>query len=364
MTDTLEVHVSVARRSFEVRADLVAGPGERIALFGPSGAGKTTLLEAIAGLAEPSAGAVRLGETVLSQEAVRPGRRRRLAHRMAPAGPTSAAVQHVSLLRQPARLFPHLDVESNVCYGHATPSTAAEMIERLDLTELRDARPVALSAGQAQRVALARALSRPFSVLLLDEPMTAMDAASKANAWAAVRDRCLEEHATSLLVTHDVREAQGFGDRLAVMDEGEILTVGSPHEVVSAPVSRRVAEVVGYVTFLRLKQVGTGAPLCDNDEIEVAIDPLRIRLGSHPGDGIVFQAVVSGCRPAGSGFELDATIRLRAPLSAPFAGKWVSAVTCDLQVQVDAPVTMGKEILATSLSPPVVAGHTQKGGEP
>lgn len=344
---SLVIDLRVPRRSFEVRARLELEPGERLALFGPSGAGKTTLLESVAGLAVPTAGEVRLGSLRLSQPTRAASGNKRWRPRL---DPTAPAVKHVSLVRQPTALFPHLDVASNVAYGSSDPALLEPLLARLELGPLQYAFPAQLSGGQAQRVALARALARHFSVLLLDEPMAAMDAASRALCWAAVRARCEEEHAAALLVTHDLREAQAFGNRLAVMDEGVLLQEGDPHEVVAAPASRRAAEVLGYQAFLPLRRASQAV----GHEAVLALDRERVSLGEH-NPGFVFPGRVAGCTPAGSRFELLLTVREGAPLRVSGEARWETAAPCTVALQVDRRVTLGKEVLATALAPPVIA---------
>jgi ABC-type Fe3+/spermidine/putrescine transport system ATPase subunit len=347
----LEIDLSVERRLFDVQAKLSIEPRERIALFGPSGAGKTTLLEAIAGLVDPSGGSVQLGSEMLSRPPTRPGKLHQLGRRLGgTAAPTRAAVAHTALVRQPTALFPHLDVETNVAYGNPAPTVVREVMERLGLGPLRRARTGALSGGQAQRVSLARALSRSYSVLLLDEPMSGIDAATRSVCWALVEERCAVEGAIALLVTHDLREAQAFGDRMAVMDEGEILQVGDPHEVVAAPVSRRAAEVVGYASWLGLRRGDT--------QVEAAIDPGRFRLGSRPDEGLVIEGTVSACRAAGNGYEVVVTVHEGSLILAPSGGEWTSVMRCDLVMFVDGAMTAGARIVGTALTPPIIGSNT------
>ncbi|MGO9557714.1 MAG: ABC transporter ATP-binding protein [Acidimicrobiales bacterium] len=348
----LEIDLSVERRLFDVQAKLTIEPRERIALFGPSGAGKTTVLEAIAGLVDLAGGAVRLGPEVLSRPLARPGRLQGLGRRLGgTAAPTRAAVAHIALVRQPTALFPHLDVETNVAYGNPTPAVVRDVMERLGLGPLRRARTGSLSGGQAQRVSLARALSRSYAVLLLDEPMSGIDGATRSACWALVEERCEHEGAIALLVTHDLREAQAFGDRMAVMDEGEILQVGDPHEVVAAPVSRRAAEVVGYASWLPLRRAGS-------PPVEAAIDPGRFRLGSLPDEGLVIEGTVSACRAAGSGYEVVVTVREGSLIMAPSGGEWTAVMRCDLVMFVDEALPCGTRIVGTALTPPLIGSNT------
>lgn len=336
----LEVNLSIARRSFDVRADFSLERGERLALFGPSGAGKTTLLETVAGLVPPSTGESRLDDLVISLPSSR--RPRAIA-------PSRTAVGRVSLVRQPTSLFPHLDVASNVAYGSSRPQLVAELMAGLELEPLSRAHPAQLSGGQAQRVALARALARTFKLLLLDEPMAAMDHASRKAAWSVIDKRCDEEGASALLVTHDLAEAQAFGERLAVIDAGEILDMGDPHRVVAAPSTRRSAEVVGYQSFVRLRpeRLVTG-------DLLVAIDPTRVHLGAEPAAGIVFRASVTACTPYRAGFRVALKLGRGERVEVPGIGAFHVVGESELVTEVDRRVTLGKEILATAVAPPVV----------
>jgi ABC-type Fe3+/spermidine/putrescine transport system ATPase subunit len=349
----LEISVTVPRRGFDVSVDLYVEPGERLALFGPSGAGKTTVVDTAAGFTDPSAGSVRLDDVVISRPAGATAQagRRGLRRTFSGSAPPAATVEHVSAVRQPATLFPHLDVASNVSYGRSDAALAARLTERLDLSEHRHARPSALSGGQVQRVALARALGRRFSLLLLDEPVSALDSATRSACYEVIADRCAEERAIAVLVTHELHEAQAFGDRLAIMDAGGVLAVGDPHALVAAPPTRRVAELVGYRSFLRLRDTTGGR------QLELAIDPAQLRpCDSVPGDaGIALRGRVASCRPAGPRFLLSISVAKGTTVETTLSGSWVTALTCELPMLLTAPVTMGKETLVTAPWPPVFA---------
>ncbi len=350
-TRALEIDVTVPRRHFEVSARLRVEAGERVALFGPSGAGKTTLLEVVAGLVEPARGGAHLGPLQLSLPEGKPGSRR-LSSRVRAVRPTPGAIAEVSLVRQPPALFPHLDVEQNVAYGASLPARVPALMHELGLLSHRRARPRDLSGGQAQRVALARALARRFSVLLLDEPLSALDASARAICWGAIRARASEEGAVVLLVTHDLKEAQSFGDRVAVMDDGEILAVDGPSQVVAAPPSRRAAEVLGYRCFLSVVAPEHGrAPTV----LTAAVDPARVRIGSHPAEGWVVSGIVTSSTPDRSSFEVTMAVQAGSPVLGVVGGGWTADSTCDISILVDRAVTVGKELLATVLTPPVVA---------
>ena len=231
----LNVDVEADRRDFTVRAALDVADGERVALFGPSGAGKTTVLEVIAGLVEPRSGRVELGGRTLTSTgsprvAVPPWERR------------------VGLLRQDPGLFPHLSVRANLTYARSARSGRARAAEAAgaELTEIASslgiegllaAMPARLSGGQRHRVALGRLLLAHCDALLLDEPFASLDAALRRSLTALVKDLSSQRSVPSVLVTHQLSDAQAFADRLLVMDAGAILQAGAPDEVVLRPAS-------------------------------------------------------------------------------------------------------------------------------
>jgi ABC-type sulfate/molybdate transport systems ATPase subunit len=279
----LDADVEVDRREFTVRAALQVGPGERLALFGPSGAGKTTLLEAIAGLVEPRRARIELGGRVLTSTA-----------------PPVCAVppwqRRVGLLRQNPGLFPHLSVRDNLGYARSAPRSEAELTSlasTLDIDGLLSAMPVRLSGGQAHRVALGRLLLAPCDTLLLDEPYTGLDASLRRTLTGLVSSLVAERSVPAVLVTHELADAQAFADRLAVLDRGELLQIGTPHEVVLRPASRRVAELIGYLGF-----VPTG-------EAVAGVHPERVIAGAFAERGLVLTGPIVTCRPAGAVWETD-----------------------------------------------------------
>ena len=225
----LDADVEVDRRDFTVRVALQVAPGERLALFGPSGAGKTTYLEAIAGLVLPRRGRIELGGRVLTStdppgQAMPPWQRR------------------VGLLRQNPGLFPHLSVRDNLCYApSASPSgeELSSLASVLGIETLLAAMPARLSGGQAHRVALGRLLLARCDTLLLDEPYTGLDASLRRTLTHLVASLVAQRSVPTILVTHELADAQAFADRLAVLDRGELLQDGPPDEVVLRPASRR-----------------------------------------------------------------------------------------------------------------------------
>jgi molybdate transport system ATP-binding protein len=312
----LNVDVEVDRRDLTVRARLLVTAGERVALFGPSGAGKTTVLEMIAGLVAPRRGVVSLGERVLTST-------------VAPVVAVPPWQRRVGLLRQDPGLFPHLSVLANLTYARSAPRGSeltgplAELTARLGIDGLLAAMPARLSGGQRHRVALGRLLLANCDALLLDEPFASLDAALRRTLTALVKDLCTERAVPSVLVTHQLSDAQAFADRLAVLDGGEILQVGAPDAVVRRPASRRVAELVGYLGFV---PAGTG--------VVAGVHPDRVLAGADPHRGLVVTGTVTAARPSGAGWEADL-----------LAGD--AAFTCRLPDRPD-----GAQVSVTVLDPP------------
>ena len=221
--------------SLEVRA------GECLALAGPSGAGKTSVLRVASGLLRPERGRVECGkETWLDTEAgidVPPERRR------------------CGYVFQEYALFPHLTALQNVAYPLRGVSrserrrSAQELLERFGLGPLADARPRTLSGGERQRVAVARVLARRPDVLLLDEPLSALDARTRAGAARELEAVLRGVEAPALLVTHDFAEAAQLGDRVGVIDAGRVMQEGTPTELAAAPRSAFVADFTGGVVL-------------------------------------------------------------------------------------------------------------------
>lgn len=311
----LDVAVEVARRDLTVDVAFAVAPGERLALFGPSGAGKTTILEVVAGLVAPDRGRVVLGGRELSaggraRTTVPPWRRR------------------VGLLRQAPALFPHLTVRENILYsgraGAVDARALTRLVDTLEIGELLDARPRALSGGQAHRVALARLLLANHQALLFDEPYAGLDSRLRRVLTDTVREECRVRSVPSVLVAHELIEAQAFADRLGILDGGRILQDGPSTEVVRRPANRRVAELVGYLGFVRV-----GALWC-------GVHPERTRPGDAGGAGVALDGLVTAIRPAGAGWEVDVVAA-------------DSEITC--RVGDDPPVP-GSRFSFTALDPP------------
>jgi len=347
----LEADVTVARRTFDVVARVSLAPGKRLALFGTSGAGKTTLVEAIAGTTPISSGEVRLDRKVVNAP---PATWRALYPRGDRAGrrrsepPVPFRHRGVAAVRQPTTLFPHLSVIENVGYGLGRPrpdhsdGSFAELLDRVGLSDLRRAVPEALSGGQRQRAALARALARPFKALLLDEPFSAVDVTSRGDLRDLAIDVTRRNGAVSVLVTHDLGEAQAFGDRIGVMDGGRILQIGDAAEIARAPANRRVAELFGYTCF------------SDHDEQYLrAFHPDRFAAGAYPERGIVVHGIVTAVRAFGARFACE--VQVNDPSSL--------ATLSPIQVNVDCPPAVGSRLEVTATEPPLVARVAVEGDE-
>lgn len=264
--DALHVSVSHPLRSFSLELGLEVG-AETVALVGPSGAGKTSVLRAVAGLLRPERGRVALGDAIWfdSERRVHVPPERR----------------SVGLVFQEYALFPHMTVAQNVAYGGN--GRVDELLDSLGIAPLRDARPDELSGGERQRVALARALAREPSVLLLDEPLTALDAHTRGRVRAELGELLAAVRLPSLLVTHDFQDAAALADRVGVLVEGRIVQVGSPAELVAAPTSAFVADFTGGNLLRGLARPGasglTEVTLEDGARI-FSTDPLEGHVGA------------------------------------------------------------------------------------
>jgi ABC-type sulfate/molybdate transport systems ATPase subunit len=286
----LVAHFRLSARRHLVAADVAVGPGEILAVFGPSGAGKTTLLEALAGLVELEAGAVELNGERLAEA----GRR---------IDPVALAQARVGFVRQPITLFPHLSVTENLAFGLAparrrprsvaSPGAGIQTVaEWLGLAQFLDRRPAQLSGGQRQRLALGQALAMRPRCLLLDEPFTGLDAPWRRRLAAGVREFVRNSRIPGVLVSHDLAEAQMMATTLMVMDDGVSLACGDPALVVRQPNSARVAELVGY-----------GPELVDGPGRVLMVHPDRLSLVCSPGglSGRADDAVVLVGRVIGLG---------------------------------------------------------------
>ena len=235
----LSVGATVRRGGFSLAVAFEVPPGQVLGVLGPNGAGKTTLLRALAGLTPVAEGRITLGGQVVDDAA--DGTFLDAAHR--PAG----------YVFQDYRLFPHLTVADNVAFsprarglGKAAARAAArDWLDRLGLAALAGRKPAELSGGQAQRVALARALAGDPALLLLDEPLAALDARTRLDVQSELRQHLAGFAGPCLLVTHDPLEALVLADRLLVLEDGQIVQDSTPGRVARQPATEYVAKLVG-----------------------------------------------------------------------------------------------------------------------
>ncbi len=237
LTIQLRKHFSHAGRDFTLDVLFTVNPGVTI-IFGPSGAGKTTLLDCIAGLITPDSGKIAIGERILfdhAQQTNLPVENRKLGY-----------------VFQDLALFPHLTVEKNIEYGLAgingseRRQKSEAILESFRITQLRDRKPKEISGGQRQRVALARALVIDPCVLLLDEPLAALDAATKSKIIDDLRAWNAAHGIPILYITHNREEVFALGERVLVLENGRIIADGTPHAVMGAPRRESLAQLIGF----------------------------------------------------------------------------------------------------------------------
>jgi len=229
-------------------------------ILGPSGCGKTTLLRIITGFIAPDRGKVFLGDKDITY--------------------LSPAARNIGMVFQNYALWPHMTVWQNVTYGLEVKKTPEDIIEKktekvLEITKLgsfKDKFPPHLSGGQQQRVALARAIIAEPKVLLLDEPLSNLDAKLREEMRSEIRRIQKETGITMIYVTHDQKEAMSLGDRITVMDEGLVIQTGSPMHLYSEPGSKFVASFLGDINILEGRVVSTG----DFTEVETSEGKLKV----------------------------------------------------------------------------------------
>lgn len=266
--DALELDIGLPLRSFRLELALALGR-ETFALVGPSGAGKTTVLRAVAGLARPERGRVALDREVLYDSATGidlPPEDRR-----------------VGFVFQDYALFPHMTVRQNVAYG--ARARVGELLERFRIAHLAGARPGEISGGERQRVGLARALARDPGVLLLDEPLSALDPHTRAALRFELKELIDELDLPVLLVTHDFHDAAVLADRVAAIAHGRVRQVGTPSELVAAPADAFVATFTGANVLAGRARPGPGGLT------EVALDDGGVVYSVDEGVGEVEVAV-------------------------------------------------------------------------
>jgi ABC-type Fe3+/spermidine/putrescine transport system ATPase subunit len=289
MSNAVEFH-GISRRFGGVKAvddvSFSVAAGEIVALLGPSGCGKTTILRVIAGFERPDAGTVSIGGRDVT--ALKPYER------------------NVGLLFQHYALFPHMTVAENIAYGlrhrgadkREIPDRVADMLALVRLQGFGARRPHQLSGGQQQRVALARALATRPGLILLDEPLSALDAKLRQDLRAELKQVLAAVNSTAMVVTHDQEEAMSLGERVFLMQAGRIVQVGTPSDVYGRPDTRFAADFMGRTNWIEAKVTRreTGfaratsrsglsltVPDCQSDAIDICVRPENIILSAAEG---------------------------------------------------------------------------------
>jgi molybdate transport system ATP-binding protein len=295
---TLDVAITVPRGELELAVEMVVRSGEVVAVLGPNGAGKSTLLRCLAGLLPIASGHISLDGTDLDvpgRDVFVPPERRA-----------------VSVVFQDYLLFAHLSALENVAFGlraQGTPARAARAaamawLDTVGLADRAGARPAQLSGGQSQRVALARAMATRPRLLLLDEPLAALDATTRSSLRRELRQRLAEVDGARVLVTHDPVDAYALADRMIVLEQGRIVQSGTLADVTAHPRSRYVADLVG-INLVRGKLSG--------GRLETDSGAIVVSAAHEVADGPAFAAIRPGAvalhvaAPAGSPRNVWAT---------------------------------------------------------
>jgi molybdate transport system ATP-binding protein len=312
----LDLDLELTLPAFTVAVGLTVG-AETLALVGPSGAGKTTVLRAIAGLLDPERGSIRLGERTWFDSAQ--------------GVSLPPELRSVGFVFQDYALFPHLSVRGNVAFGSTGEADVDELLERLRVGHLRDVKPATLSGGERQRVALARALARRPGTLLLDEPLSALDAHTRAAIRTELQELLHELALPTILITHDFRDAAALADRAAVIVDGQLRQVGAVESLARRPADAFVAALTGnnlLRAVARPDREGARLTLEDGQELRVpepANGPVGVAIA--PWD----VRVVGGATAANS---LRGTVTAVSDLGGRVEAR-VGAVTVECPVATD-----------------------------
>jgi molybdate transport system ATP-binding protein len=334
----LTAHLELSVGTLALDVELAVDDGSTLVILGPNGAGKTTVLQALAGHRALQRGEVRLGPRVLDDPA------------RAIAVPPED--RRIGFVHQDLLLFPHLSALDNVAFGpRSTGRTrvdarriASDWLARMDLAEHASSRPDQLSGGQAQRVALARALATAPELLLLDEPLSALDASTRADTRRRLRQHLAGFPGPTVVVTHDPLDALLLGDEVMVMEGGRVTQAGPVREVTARPRSGYVAELLGVNLM-----TGTGRGEA------VRLDRGAEVVSAEPAEGPVFvtiapSAVVIGLdQPSGSARNrwpatvaaidlLDRRVRLRLEGPVPLIAEITPMALADLGLDVGSTV--------------------------
>jgi molybdate transport system ATP-binding protein len=345
---SLDAAVVLQLGALALDAKVLAADGETVAILGPNGAGKTTLLRALAGLVRLDAGRISIDGILVDEPATGcykvPERR------------------SVGIVFQNYLLFPHLSVLENVAFGLRSRHTprrearrrASEWLERFGLADRGGAKPGELSGGEQQRVALARALVIEPRLLLLDEPLAALDVGTRAELRRELHDQLAAFPGARVLVTHELLDAVALADRLVVLDRGTVAQEGSVAEVSARPRSRYVADLVGVNLFRgtghdHTIQLDAGGTVTTADAVGgavyVAIQPRSVSIYRTPPEGSP-RNVWSG-RIRGADFLGD-RVRLHVDGRVPLVVEVTPAAVSELGLQTD--VEVWTSVKATDLS--------------
>ena len=346
---TLDARFAVRRPTHTTSVDLQVPAGQVLGLIGPNGAGKSTTLRALAGLVAVDDGHIRVDGRSWSE----------------PGSHLPASRRSVGLVFQDSLLFPHLSALDNVAFGLRTRGSsrsearagARTWLERLEVADLAARRPRQLSGGQAQRVALARALAPEPAVLLLDEPTAALDAAGAMTLRVQLRRHLSAFGGVSLVVTHTALDAMVLADRLAVLDDGVVVQIGTPAEVAAAPRTQHVAALVGLNLVRGRASSGTlevagGHHVVAADRINgdafAVFSPAAVSLFTEPLNGSprnVWPGTVASLAPHGD------AIRVRVEGAVPLLADVTPAALASLCLEPGSPVWASVKATEISVYP-------------
>ncbi|MFB6781119.1 ABC transporter ATP-binding protein [Streptomyces sp. NPDC056352] len=329
----LDAHLVVNHGAFRLDVALTAAPGDVVALLGPNGAGKTTALRALAGLTPLTGGHLRLDGVALDR--------------------TPPESRPVGVVFQDYLLFPHLSALDNIAFGPRCQGAskaearaqAAEWLDRMGLADHAGAKPRRLSGGQAQRVALARALATHPRLLLLDEPLAALDARTRLDVRAQLRRHLADFEAVAVLVTHDPLDAMVLADRLVVIEHGRVVQEGTPSDIARHPRTDYIAQLVGLNLYKGLAeghtvQLDSGPAITTTEDLTgpafVAFPPGAVTLHRDRPTGSsarnLWHCEVTGLETHGDQIRADLTGEL------PLAADLTTVAAAELDLHPGAPV--------------------------
>jgi molybdate transport system ATP-binding protein len=347
----LDGHLVVDRGSFHLDVRLHIDAGEVVGLLGPNGAGKTTALRALAGLQPLTAGHI----TLAGKDVDRPGRRVW----------TPTGRRPIGVVFQDYLLFPHLTALDNVAFGprrhgvdrRSARRQAADWLSRVGLADQARKKPRQLSGGQAQRVALARALAVHPVLLLLDEPLAALDARTRLDTRAELHRHLADHPGATLLVTHDPLDALVLADRLVIIEDGQVVQEGDATTITAQPHTDYIARLVGLnlyrgTAYGYTVQVGDHLTLAVADPLHgeafVAFPPAAVALHPHQPDGSprnTWPATITGLQRHGDNLR----VQLAGPI--PVAADITPAAATHLQLAPGQPVWVAVKATETRAYP-------------